>query len=225
MKKISFILALVMPLMFGSCKLDTYDLPEETLQGTLTDPDGNPLITEQPNGFRIRLYEEGSETPLDFWGRPDGTYRNTKLFKAVYRIEPIEGAFFPVDPVEKLVSGTVTVDFEVTPYVTVAAQIENVGANLQATYTIKKAAGAGKIQDARLLVTKWNPNVGMNYSDREVRRDLSGTDDAAIQAATYTDTVVDYLESGVTYYARIAVLAANSAGRYNFSAVHKIVIQ
>ena len=225
MKKIAFLICFILPLFLVSCELDTYDLPGETLEGKLVDPEGNPLITEQPNGFKIRMYEEGSTTPYDFWGKPDGTFRNTKIFKAKYKIVPVDGAFFPVDTVEKVIKGKVNLVFEVTPFVTIDATITQSGANLVASYKIKKAPGAGKIQNARLLISKWNPNVGMNYNDKEVLRDLTGTDDAAIQLATYTDTAVDYLESGVTYYARVAVLSANTAGRYNFSPVTEIVVE
>jgi hypothetical protein len=64
----------------------------------------------------------------------------------------------------------------------------------------------------------------MNYSDKSIARDLSKITDEAIVATDYTDVVAGYLESGVTYYARVAVLATNSLGKYNFSIVHKIVV-
>ncbi|MDP3445689.1 MAG: DUF3823 domain-containing protein, partial [Ignavibacteria bacterium] len=98
------------------------------------------------------------------------------------------------------------------------------GTNLKATYTIQSAVGAGKIQSARLLVNKWDPNVGMNYSDKNVIRDLKTIPDATIVQTEYTDEIPGYLQSGVTYYARVAVLANNSIGRYNFSTVQKIVV-
>ncbi len=117
-----------------------------------------------------------------------------------------------------------TLNFEITPYLTIDATIVQNGPNLKATYKIKQAPGAGKIRNARLLVNKWNPNVGMNYNDKGILRDLSNIPDATIVQTEYTDQIVDYLESGVTYYARVAVLANNALGRYNFSAVHKIVV-
>lgn len=226
MKKTAIIiLSVLTPLLF-SCTVDTYDLPSETLTGELVCADGTPLISEQPNGFKIRLNEvvNGtiSDLPQDFWGKADGTFNNTKIFKGTYVVQPIEGAFFEVDPVEVDINGTTKLTFEVTPYLTIAADITTSGPDLIARYRVTKAAGAGKITTARLLLSKWNPNVGMNRIDNEAVRDLSGTDDSRVISTTYTDTILDCLEAGVTYYARVAVLASNTSGRYNLSEVVKL---
>lgn len=209
-----------------SCKVDTYNLPSETLTGKVVCADGTPFITEQPNGFRIRLDEvvDGKITnfPQYFWGKPDGTFRNTKIFKGTYVVQPVEGAFLPVDPVEVEISGETELTFEVTPNITINAAITTSGPDIIAKYRLTKAPGAGKITTARLLVSKWNPNVGMNRLDREAVRDLSGVKDEAIVTTTYTDSVLDCLEPGVTYYVRVAALASNTSGRYNFSEVVKI---
>jgi hypothetical protein len=226
MKKILFLISsiLLLIIVYSCVKLDTYDLPGETLQGTLTDAGGNPYISEEPNGFQIRMYYSGSKTPRDFWGKADGTFLNTKIFKGTYKILPWNGAFFPMDTVVQEISGITTNNFTVKPFLTINVTFTQVGKDLQATYTISQAAGAGKITAARLLVTKWNPRVGMNYSDKSVTRTLSGIPDATIVTTPYTDIITGYLESGVTYYARVAVLSTNSLGKYNFSAVQQIVV-
>jgi hypothetical protein len=225
MKKITYIFSLILLLSVTSCEIDNYDLPAETLQGKLTDSAGNQFITEEPNGFQIRLIETGSPQPRDFWGKPDGTYKNRKIFRGEYKILPINGAFTPIaDTVKTTISGVTTVDFKITPYATVTAIFTANGKDLTATYRIKKDPAAGKISAARVLINKWNPNLGMNYSDKSIVRDLSKITDETIVATDYTDVVAGYLESGVTYYARVAVLATNSLGKYNFSIVHKIVV-
>ncbi|GAA4312881.1 DUF3823 domain-containing protein [Compostibacter hankyongensis] len=218
---------MILALLASSCnvfEIDPYDAPGATLQGKLTNEAGDPFITEQPNGFKIRIIENGSPTPRDFWGRPDGTFFNSKIFRGKYKIVATDGAFFPVDTVEADVSGTTTIDFKIIPYLIIEADITAHGGDLVATYKIHKAAGAGKIKNARLLVTKWNPNVGMNYNDKSVMRDLSGITDGAIEGAEFTDNIPGYLEKGVTYYARVAVLADNTLGRYNFSDVFEIAV-
>lgn len=209
-----------------SCAVDTYDLPGETICGTLRDADGNQLITEQPNGFTIRLQESGASTYIDFWGKPDGTYRNTKVFAGRYTVEPRDGAFFPVDPVEVDIEGELVLDFEIVPYLYIDnVSIQAVKDDITATYSIRKSRpDVGKISMARLLVSKWNPNLGMNYMDYEAAMDLSGIDDSEIEGQVYTQTVENILESGVTYYARVAALATNSAGRYNFSPVFELKV-
>ena len=117
-----------------SCKVDTYNLPSETLTGKVVCADGTPFITEQPNGFRIRLDEvvDGKITnfPQYFWGKPDGTFRNTKIFKGTYVVQPVEGAFLPVDPVEVEISGETELTFEVTPNITINAAITTSGPDI-----------------------------------------------------------------------------------------------
>jgi len=210
-------------LAVSSCKPDTYALPDGWLHGKLITPDGTTLITEQPNGFQIRLNEivkgEISTLPQDFWGKADGTFNNTKIFRGSYIVQPINGAFLTVDPVEIDIDGNTEIDFEVTPNCTIEADITNSGADLVARYRITKDPGAGKITKARVLVSKWNPNVGMNHIDKEVVREFDGIDDANIQKTMYTDTILDLFEAGVTYYVRVAALCENASGRYNFSEV------
>ncbi|MCQ2143393.1 MAG: DUF3823 domain-containing protein [Bacteroidales bacterium] len=223
MKKIAstlFILA-ALALAVSSWKPDTHALTDGWLHGKLITPDGGTLITEQPNGFQIRLNEivkgEISTLPQDFWGKADGTFNNTKIFRGSYVVQPINGAFLPVDPVEIDIDSNTEIDFEVTPNCTIDADVTNSGRDLVARYRITKDPDAGKITKARVLVSKWNPNVGMNHIDKEVVRDLDGIDDTVIQKTLYTDTILDLFEVGVTYYVRIAALCENAAGRYNFS--------
>jgi hypothetical protein len=43
-------------ILFFSCEIDNYDAPDGTLTGRVIDGvTGNPISTEQPNGFRIRV--------------------------------------------------------------------------------------------------------------------------------------------------------------------------
>jgi len=223
--KVRYILFfIVLGLSFTACSLDNYDLPQESIQGKLIDKNGDAFISEQPNGYKIQLYEGDSPEKFTFWGKADGTYKNTKIFKGTYSIQPIEGAFFPVEPKTLNIIGNSTVDFEVVPFLYITATIINSNRDVKATYRITQSPGAGKIKMARLLVSKWNPNVGMNYLDFETTRALDGTSDTAITGTDYIDYVRDILVSGVTYYARVAVLAENTSGRYNFSSVSKIVV-
>ena len=224
MKRSIYFTSLFLVFITACSKIDTYDPPAETLTGLLADATGDPYITEQPNGFQIKLIEDGSTTPREFWGMADGKFNNTKIFKGMYKIVPANGAFFPVDTVRREISGVTTVNFTITPYLKINASIIQYGPDLKAVYKITKAPGAGKISNVRILINKWNPVVGMNYSDKSVTRDLSGTSDATIVQTEYTDLITGYIESGTTYYARVAVLAENSLGKYNFSTVSKIVV-
>ena len=161
---------------------------------------------------------------LSILGKADGTFNNSKIFKGIYIVQPVEGAFFEVDPVEVEISGTTTLTFEVTPFLKILADISTSGPDLIGRYRIHKSEGAGKIMTARLLVSKWNPNVGMNRIDFEAVRDFSQIDDKKVVSTTYMDTILNCLEPGVTYYVRVAALAANTSGRYNLSEVIKLEI-
>lgn len=125
-------------LLLSSCslfKLDNYDAPAETLYGAVTDvKTGDPVLTDQGSeGIRVRLIEtswEGNVTPQDFYCRPDGTFRNTKLFEADYNIR-VDGPFVPIvledadgnivgnKSVDTHIKGSAEVNFEVQPFLKV----------------------------------------------------------------------------------------------------------
>lgn len=130
-------------LLLASCslfRLDNYDAPEETLFGKVTDvKTGEPVLTDQGSeGIRVRIVEtswEGNVTPQDFNCRPDGTFRNTRLFEADYNIR-VDGPFVPIvledadgnivrnSSVDTRIKGNTEVNFEVQPFL----KVEIVGA-------------------------------------------------------------------------------------------------
>lgn len=139
MKKIAYFIVLAALLSAPSCsmfELDNYDAPEETLQGVVVDAaTGEPVLTDQGSeGIRVRLTElswEGNVTPNpDFYCMPDGTFRNTKIFKGKYNVR-VDGPFIPLlreddrgvpiaDETKTLDIGGVTdVKFEVQPFLKV----------------------------------------------------------------------------------------------------------
>jgi hypothetical protein len=141
MKKILFYTLLYILLSFTSCdlfKLDNYEAPAETLQGEVVDvATGERVLTDQAGeGIRIRLTElswTGIETPRpnpDFYCKPDGSFRHTKLFKGTYNIR-IDGPFIPLyrentdgvllaDETKTMeISGVTKVKFEVQPFLKV----------------------------------------------------------------------------------------------------------
>ncbi|MDR0667231.1 MAG: DUF3823 domain-containing protein [Prevotellaceae bacterium] len=141
MKKILFYTLWCAIFTFSACSLftlDNYEEPAETLQGVVVDAaTGDPVLTDQSSeGIRVRLTElswTGVETPTpnpDFFCRPDGTFRNTKLFKGTYHIQ-IDGPFIPLireddrgvplaDESQTMeISGVTDVRFEVQPFLKV----------------------------------------------------------------------------------------------------------
>lgn len=139
MKKVSFYIVLSTLLFFTSCNLfeiDNYDEPAETIQGEVVDAEtGEPVLTDQGSeGIRVRLLElswgENVTPNPDFYCMPDGTFRNTKIFKGTYNVR-IDGPFIPLvredDRGVPLADETKTVDingvtnvrFEVQPFLKV----------------------------------------------------------------------------------------------------------
>ncbi|MBD1424423.1 DUF3823 domain-containing protein [Sphingobacterium arenae] len=104
MKKIiqSGLLCLVW--LISSCSLfetDNFEAPDVTLEGQVVDVlTGKPVFTDQGSeGIRVRLTElswgDNVEHNPDFYCMPDGTFRNTKLFKGNYHIT-VDGPFIPL---------------------------------------------------------------------------------------------------------------------------------
>lgn len=128
MKKFIIALSSFLMLATTSCEKDNYDAPDATIQGQIFDQNGEPFQTAMGQGsMRMRIVEEsfanGNEdvtvTPQYLNMMQDGSYINTKLFAGTYSVIPEQGAFYEdLEPatVNLHSSKTATVDFTVTPY-------------------------------------------------------------------------------------------------------------
>jgi len=213
-------------LTFSSCGKDNYAAPNAGIQGKITDAVTNASFqTAQPNGVKIRLIEESygtNMTPIDFWCSSDGSFANTALFADKYKIIPIEGAFFPADTTEVTINGMVTVNFKITPFITLTATAIASIQSVITTYTISRTQVGGKIMACKTLVSSV-PSVSTAINEFNVTHDLSGITDQSILSSQYSDTVTG-LTSGKTYYVRVAAIAANPNNKYNYSEVFIIKI-
>jgi hypothetical protein len=117
-------------------EIDNYKEPGETIEGIVVDAKtGEPVLTDQGSeGIRVRLtelsYGDNVDHNPDFYCRPDGTFRNTKIFAGNYNIR-IDGPFIPIyrdtddgtvisdDTWYGKISGTTNVKFEVHPFLKV----------------------------------------------------------------------------------------------------------
>lgn len=229
MKKINILMLLLIVVLTMSCeKLDNYDDPKERLTGRLTDQmTGDALITEQPNGFRIKMSEiswSDSPEPEYFWGKADGTFNNTKIFAGTYEITPVEGAFFPVEAQTLEIKGTVEIEFKVIPYLSVSvADIKRINdETIEITYTIARKQIGDKILDSRVFIST-NPNVGTNILDNDLSplKDLKDIPDEEILQTTFKETIKGFVK-GKTYYVRVGARTDNANKRYNFTKVIKV---
>lgn len=204
-----------------SCGMDDYPEPGETLEGAVIDCFTNePIVTEQPNGYRIKMEDIGwsdNSVPWYFWGKADGTFQNTKVYASKYIVTPVEGAFMPVEGVTLDIKGTVEHNFVVTPYVSIdVVEIKGEDGCIKVTYSVTNN-GDSDLQDAMIYVAKDNPNIGANFSDKSVKRTLKNAD----SGVQFTNEVTG-LEPGETYYVRVAARAKNSSNRYNMTKAVKV---
>lgn len=228
MKKINLLICSILAFTIVSCETDNMDGPDAAITGSVIDETTNkPLITEQPNGFRIKMIETSwseSATPEYFWGKADGTFKNSKIFSATYDVEPVEGAFFPVEPASLKIGKSVNIDFTVTPYLTVRpVRVELVNDAIVAEWTISRTKVGDKIIDTRVFVAN-NPNVGTNFftTDLSPLVDLNEITDEEALSTTYKQTISGLIK-GKTYYVKIGARTNNSSKRYNFSDVTEVI--
>ena len=202
MKKISLIFA-IFPLLMTSCfQLDNYDAPDAGIDGTLIDIEtGSPVYTEQPDGCRIELMDLSYEnpTPLQFWAKADGTFRNVALFSGDYDVTPG--------------SAEVTVKYTIR----------------RSTTPEGMTIGQKTISESRLLCNIYPVVSCYNscyIEENSTTKVLSRSTDASIESRVYEDPVKN-LKSGQKYYIRVAALSSCSYNstlkRYNYTPVIEIV--
>jgi len=213
-------------LLVASCKLDTYPAPNAGIKGAIIDSaTGKQVPTEQPSGIDIRLLETkygANATPTDFWCKPDGSFENSNIFSGQYKVIPNQGAFFPADTALINVSGLTTVNFKVTPFLTVTATISVGSQSVITNYVISRERVGDKIMIAKTLVSAF-PSVSNIINEFSASHDLSTTPDNVVLGTSYSDTITG-LTSGRTYYVRVGAETANANNKYNYSEVVPIKI-
>jgi hypothetical protein len=248
MKNIVYTLAIGAALLTaGSCsKVDNYDGPTETLQGRIIDAGTNQNVQSEVsgdngNGTRIRLLEiswSANPTPLNLATKQDGTYINTKVFAATYKMIA-EGAFVPMDlagndKTQTVVvqGGTTTVDFTVEPFLRVEYVGEPVvNANGTVSVDVRVTRGTTNTayqQNITNLALFLSPNeyVGNNNFDNRYSTivSYSGTTGNAIVGQTIKLTSTSVLPKK-DWYLRVGSRIAFGTNRYNYSTIKKVTIQ
>lgn len=251
MRKIGYFLVVSFILLGTvSCqKFDNYEGPQETLKGAIIDKGTQkPFLTETGNnGVRIKLMEyswSDNPTPYYFTVKQDGTFNNTKIFKGNYNIEP-EGAFVPLvlkggngqvladESITTDIKGTVTLNFEVEPFLRVEYIGEPVVEGKKITIQAKITRGTNhvdyqqQISDVYLFINGSSPYVGNNNFDDRYDKHLSGAAVNDILGKVITLTTEGELPTGRTYYLRVgARIDKDIAGakRYNYADVKTVSI-
>ena len=229
--KRTVILNLIVGILFlCSCELDNYATPDIILEGKVVDVStGETIQTRQPDGIKIRLIDEGiiSPVPYDFWAKSDGTFRNTRIFAAKYKVLALQGPFeeSSVAEVSLDLTKNQNIIIKAEPFVRLTnVNIIKSGDGIKATYKISPTTSP-KIIQRSMLICYTSPILHENTNGKlsSAINILSGMTNADIVTKEFTDEIKN-LQAGKTYYARVAVLAANSLNRYNYSAIIKIIL-
>ncbi|WP_195333510.1 DUF3823 domain-containing protein [Bacteroides salyersiae] len=238
------ILFVLLTVLLSSCfELDNYDAPDAGINGSLIDKEtGEVMLTEQPDGCRIKLLDLGYEnpTPLYFWVKANGTFRNVALFEGDYKVSPIEGPFFPVAEEVLSLKGVTDHNFKVTPYLRIKLLevIPGEKGKVTVKFSLKRSTtpegmeiGKKTISEAWLLcntvpVVSYYNRVIDDKDDLSVKKTLSRTSDETIESKVQEITL-EGMKSGVKYYLRLAALSSCSYNstlkRYNYSEIFEFV--
>jgi len=190
MKKLFYTAMCLVIVVASSCsKVDNYAPPSSTLSGsTIDEATGKTLQTEiGGGGTRVKLLEtsySANPTPYYFQSKQDGTFNNTKLFSATYKVS-VEGPFVPIVQTDNtgtvtsdasqtiVLKGSATVNFKVQPFL----RIDWVGTpvvNADKTVTVQFKIARGttnpnyqnQITDVNLYVSNTQYDGSNNYDPR-----------------------------------------------------------
>lgn len=240
MKKLFYFLSISVILQMGtSCvSYDNYDAPAETLKGSIVDKNTQEAFQTEvsDNGVRIKLMEyswSDNPTPYYFTVKQDGTFNNTKIFKGDYTILP-EGAFVPLEPTDTIsISGTITRNFEVEPFLRVkwigepVVSGNSISAQVQITRGTANVSYQQNVIDVYLFINSSSPYVGNNNNDNRYSLHLTGTDAQNCVGKTITLTTTGSLPTGRTYYIRAGAridCSIEGSKRYNYNEPKTVVV-
>ncbi|MDR0700670.1 MAG: DUF3823 domain-containing protein [Tannerella sp.] len=238
-------------LSLASCEIDNYEAPDCTIEGEIFDHLHQPFQVNQGAGIiRIREISWAKDSATYTSNRTlkvqqDGTYRNTKLFRGVYRLLPYSGAFYPYDDVNAdnddagelvTIEGTATKDFTVTPYLTLEwVQKPAVDAEGYLTCSVKFVRNRKSgyempdLRQANLMISR-SVNAGaadgsLFTTRMNITNDMEG-------AEIRFRTVIPLKYTGIDYWVRVAMNCQTAAGKpetnypgmgaENFTTIEKI---
>jgi hypothetical protein len=230
-------------MMVGSCnKIDNYDGPTETLQGRIIDAGTGQNVQSEVSGdngsgTRIKLLEiswSDNPTPLYLATKQDGTYRNTKVFAATYKMIA-EGAFVPMDlagndktQTVDVKGGSTTVDFTVEPFLRVEWVGEpvinangTVSVQVKVTRGTSNAAFQQNVTNLSLFVSPFE-YVGNNNYDNRYSNITTATNAIIGQTTTVTTKIA---LTSKNWYLRVGSRIAYGTNRYNYSTIKMVTIK
>jgi hypothetical protein len=232
MKKLFYYTALCLVVIAGnSCsKIDNYPAPSDTINGsTIDEGTGATVQTEIGGGG-------ANPTPIYFQSMQDGTFNNTKVFAATYKIS-VEGPFVPIVQTDN--SGNVTADssqtikltskatvnFKVQPFLRVEWVSKPVfNADSTVTVQVRVTRGTsnpnyqGDITDINLYVSNTQNDGNNNYDPRYSKlTSYSGSTGTALLGQTITITTTGGAMPAQDVYFRVGARINAGLDEYNYN--------
>ncbi|SHN36816.1 DUF3823 domain-containing protein [Mucilaginibacter sp. OK098] len=242
MKKLFYTAMCLVVVVASSCsKVDNYAPPSSTLSGSTIDAGtGQTVQTEiGGGGTRVKLLEtsySANPTPYYFQSMPDGTFNNTKLFAATYKIS-VEGPFVPIVQTDNtgtvtsdasqtiVLKGSATVNFKVQPFL----RIEWVGkpvfnadktvtAQVKITRGTDNAAYQLDVTNINLYVSNTQYDGNNNYDPRySALVSYSGSAGTSLLGQTITITTIGGALPAQDVYFRVGARINAGLDEYNYS--------
>ena len=242
MKKLFYTAMCLVVVAASSCsKVDNYAPPSSTLSGsTIDEATGQTVQTEiGGGGTRVKLLEtsySANPTPYYFQSKQDGTFNNTKLFAATYKVS-VEGPFVPIVQTDNtgtvtsdasqtiVLKGSATVSFKVQPFL----RIEWVGKpvfNADKTVTVQvkitrgtdNAAYQLDVTNINLYVSNTQYDGNNNYDPRySALVSYSGSTGTSLLGQTVTITTIGGALPAQDVYFRVGARINAGLDEYNYS--------
>ncbi|GGA83414.1 DUF3823 domain-containing protein [Puia dinghuensis] len=242
MKKILYS-ALIFLLMAGvACsKTDNYPAPSDTITGsTIDEGTGNTVQTEiGGRGTRVKLLEtsyDSAPVPIYFQSMQDGTFNNTKVFGATYKVS-VEGPFVPLVTTDNLgrvvtdssqtivLKNTATLHFNVQPFLRIQ-WVGNPVINPDTTVSVQVIITRGTanpayqqdITDINLYVSNTKYDGNNNYDPRYSKLTAySGAAGTGLLGKTITLTTIGGALPQQDVYFRVGARINAGLDEYNYS--------
>ena len=222
--------------------LDNTEQHNATVSGKIIDAaTGETVQTEINNGGSIRFVELGWDAEsFQSWSvKNNGTYRNNLVWAGDYRMETIEGNYYPITQEFKLEKGDNVVDFTVTPYLRfLSHEIKYDAATKKivatATVQVSDPSKTNKLNEVRLCCYT-DCFVGYAYNNckndagaaaTNVTIDANGKATVTMEIDTQASANATEFKYERVHYVRLAGLATgsgvNTSSRYNFTPTYSL---
>ena len=207
---------LFLSVAFSGCELDDrLDDLTGSYEGKFVDKNTNEVVCTEYYGAKLRLLDLAYgkiAQPLDYFALPDGTFKNTKIFPAEYKVWA-DGPFLTLDTIQKMdLTSTKTFDIRVVPNISLkVTEVKNIfGIGMKITYSYKVNDPLSTKQEIGFVYsnTKY-PGLIKNTGVKKYLNDITDLEG--------TITKLVYLEPNKSYFVRATGKFIDKGDYWNYS--------